>query len=116
MTPLEEMGQFATVVVDPPWPLAPIGLKSGGLTPDNAIDYPTMTITEIAALPIADCLADDALVFCWTVNKFLPQTFDIVSGWGCRYSFVMTWLKSGGVQTPVTPCFNTDVDCRGPQG
>ena len=108
MKPLEEMGKYKTVVVDPPWPLAPIGLKTGGLTTCNAIDYQMMSLKEIQEFPIAAALDDDALIFCWTVNKYIPDTYQIVESWGCRYAFTMTWVKGGGVQTPVTPCFNAE--------
>ena len=83
MKPLEDMGKFATVVVDPPWPLALIGLKTGGLTPANAMDYQMVPLEEIQAFPIGSVLDDDALVFCWTVNKFIPETYRIVESWAC---------------------------------
>ena len=108
MKPLEEMGRFATVVIDPPWHLEPIGLKTGGLTAYNRIDYVMMSLEEIATLPITAVLDDAAMVFCWTVNKYLPDTYGILQRWGLRYAFTMTWVKGGGVQTPVTPCFNAE--------
>ena len=95
MTPLEDMGQFATVVVDPPW-----DIQMGPVLPDSQwgitapnLPYERLSISDITDLPIADCLAENALVFCWTVNQFLLHTFSIVSAWGCSYWFTMTWRE-----------------------
>ena len=104
---LAEMGKFATVVIDPPWPLAPIGLKAHGWS-ELPIPYQTVSLQDIAAFPVGATLADDAMLFVWTVNKYLPDTFGLLAEWGCRYTFTMTWVKGGGVQTPVTPCFNSE--------
>ena len=113
MKPLDEMGKFATVVVDPPWPLAPLGLtkpsRDGGPPRFKAeLPYGTMGVDEIKAMPISSVSCHDAIVFCWTTNKFLPDTFGIVEAWGFIYKFVMVWHKSGGIQTPVTPSFNAE--------
>ena len=113
MKPLAEMGRYATVVVDPPWPLIPSGFshhrkQSAGGDMATQLSYETMPLEEIAALPVGDVLANDALVFCWTLNKFLPYTFTIMAEWGVTYAYTMTWVKPGGIQTPVTPCFNAE--------
>ena len=113
MKPLEEMGKFATVVVDPPWPLrlAPTLTKTGnhqkGSFAPN-LPYSTRTIDDISSLPIESLLDTDALVFCWTINQYLPQTFNIVEGWGCKYWFTMTWHKADGPQVPNAPKFNSE--------
>ena len=115
MKPLAEMGRYATVVVDPPWPLPMSGFnhrkvaggKGSGKTATE-LTYETMSLDGIAALPVGDVLADDALVFCWTVNRFLPYTFTIMAEWGVAYAYTMTWVKGGGIQTPVTPQFNAE--------
>ena len=109
MQPLEEMGKYATVVIDPPWPLPGIGLeKETGENIYGPTPYAMMTIGDIRSLPISEVLLPDAMVFCWTVNKWMPKTFDILGGWGLAYSFTMTWVKNGGIQTPVSPKFNAE--------
>ena len=113
---LSDMGKFKTVVIDPPWPLETIRLNTGGLRADNPLDYDTMSLAGIAAIPVCDVLDDDAFVFCWTVNRFLPATFRIVEGWGCKYSFTMIWHKNGGPQTPATAQFNGEYVVVGRKG
>ena len=100
------MGKFKTVVVDPPWDIATPSFTAHEFAPK--LVYPTMTVSEIGALPINSVLDDDSFVFCWTTSRFLQDAFEIMEDWQVRYSFLMTWVKGGGVQTPVTPCFNSE--------
>ena len=109
MKPLSAMGRFATVVIDPPWPMSNFGMVGNtGLSPENPISYDLMTLNDIRALPVHDCLDDNSYLFCWTLNRHVEATFSIVRGWGCDYSFLMTWVKNGGIQTPVSPMFNAE--------
>ena len=109
MKPLEEMGKFATVVIDPPWKVGFVGFSGGGLNKQyNDFDYSMMSLADIVALPVADVLADIALVFCWTTNKYLGDAIAMLPKWGLKYSFTMTWVKNGGPQAPNTPQYNAE--------
>jgi N6-adenosine-specific RNA methylase IME4 len=74
-------GRFNVVVSDPPWPLA-------------GLPYPTMSFEEIAAQAIPDLLTEDAVVWLWTTNGFLPQALEIGAGWGLTYRTTLTWAKN----------------------
>ena len=111
MRPLTQMGRFATVVIDPPWPLRRFGPKKAK---DFGFDYPTMELADIAALPIADLCAENARVFLWVGNKHLPIAFELLAGWHLTYSFTMAWVKPGGVKSPVSPMFNAEWVVVGP--
>ena len=54
LRPLEEMGRFAVVVVDPPWPLRKTGKRRD--RPNQAgrgdMGYRSMSLAEISALPV----------------------------------------------------------------
>ena len=108
MKPLEEMGKFATVVIDPPWPVAGLDLtkapNGAGYAPTGfkpgIWPYVLMPLSNIMAMPIGDVLADDALAFCWTTRKFLPDTFPIIQAWGLKYRLTMVWHKPDGPQMP----------------
>lgn len=127
LTPLESMGKFKTVVIDPPWNIAMgpvlykreksqgISQESGGSW-DTKMNYKPMDFHAIATLPINQLLEGDAFVFCWTVNSMLAQTFSLIETWGCKYSFTMTWAKQRGPQFPGKPCFNAEWIVVGRQG
>lgn len=111
LKPLEGMGKYATVAIDPPWdiPFGPILPKGGQWSKETMLPelpYPAMSLSTLKALPVCHTLADDALLFCWTVNKMLPHTFALVESWGTSYWFTMTWHKTNGMQMPNSPKYN----------
>ena len=110
---LANAGQYQTVVIDPPWLLAPFGPEKRA---DFAPDYEMMPFDHIEALPIADVLDKDAMVFLWTVNRYLPRAYDLLSAWGLTYTFTMAWVKPGGVKSPTSPMFNTEWVVVGKKG
>lgn len=108
MQPLEEMGRFATVVIDPPWPVSESNLTKDGREAYKPWAYPRMSLAEIRALPIPEILEDDAWVFVWSNNRFLPDALDCLAGWGLRYRTMYVWDKSAGVQMPSLPCYSAE--------
>ena len=108
------MGQFATVVVDPPWPVVALNyVRSRDYGP---MPYPTMSLDAIASLPVGDVLADDAWLFIWATNRFLGDAIALLPAWGVTYAFTMAWVKPGGVQAPGGPQFNAEWAVVGRRG
>ena len=129
--PLADMGRFATVVVDPPWPVVWFEgtltklerlqrSRKGGYQNKapgyTKMEYETMTIQEIAALPIGEVLADDALVFLWATQGTLRVGFDVLDDWGLEYSHVMTWHKPWGPKPLNKPMYNSEFAIVGKRG
>lgn len=90
--------KYRTIVADPPWHYDGFGVgrvpsgqvNDGRKTP---LPYPTMTVTEIAALPVGDLAEDDAHLYLWTTNRYLPLAFGVLEAWGFRYSMPIVWCK-----------------------
>jgi len=99
-------GKYKTIVVDPPWPVKKI-LRDKRPN-QGAFDYPTMTIEEIKAFPLAD-MADESgcHVYMWTTHKFLPTAFEIFQQWGVKYQCLLTWSKNVGM-TPFSFMYSTE--------
>lgn len=89
-------GKYGVIVADPPWPLRkiPRAVKPR----QQGWDYPTMTVAEIEAMPVAGLALPDAWLFLWTTHRYLPHAFGIAERWGFSYRFTMTWHKSTGFQ------------------
>lgn len=63
----------------------------------SRLTYPTMTVQQIAALPVA-CLAEpDTHLWLWTTNQFLHDGFEVMEAWGFKYLAPITWVKPSGV-------------------
>lgn len=75
-------GGFATVLVDPPWPL-----QSGEK------HYRTMSLARITALPVGQLAARDAHLWLWTTNALLPKAYEVAEAWGFTVRSPLTWVK-----------------------
>ena len=94
------MTLYRTIVADPPWPQKGAGPLRGRegfgdalCAASKPMPYPTMTIDEIAALPVAERAEKNAHLYLWTTNRFLPAAFVVAAAWGFEYSTVLTWAK-----------------------
>lgn len=114
MKSLEEMGQFATVVVDPPWKLPLINFTAHDFS--KALPYAQMTTEELTQLPIRAITKADGLVFCWCTNSTLGDALALIRAWGLAYKFTMVWIKPKGPQAPNSPCFNAEYVVVGRKG
>lgn len=56
-------------------------------------NYKTMSIAELCALPIADIVADDALLFQWVPTALKPEGLDVMRAWGFEYKTTAYWDK-----------------------
>lgn len=83
--------RFATLVLDPPWDWGDEGDVSqfGRARPE----YATMSIEQIAALPIANLAEQNAHIYLWITNRSLPKGFVLLEAWGFRYVTCLTWCK-----------------------
>ena len=88
---LSEIEGTEILVIDPPWKF---GSNSKAKPGRNAMrHYECMTDDEIAAIPIKDALAKNALVFCWTTVPMQFRSFEIVKRWGLKYKSELIWNK-----------------------
>ena len=86
---LIDKGQrFGTIYVDPPWQYGNQGTRA--CTDDN---YVTMTIEDIASLPVGELAAKDAHLHLWTTNAFLFECQRLFDAWGFEYKSMLVWCK-----------------------
>ena len=83
-------GKYRCIVADPPWDVKR-GCEWASNGPTRDLEYPTMSIEEIAALRIP--AHQDCVMFIWTINKYLRETYDIAEAWGFRPCQLLTWAK-----------------------
>ena len=92
------MTRYATIVADPPWKTMAGPLTGregfGDAQRSKPLPYPTMTVTQIMALPVRTVAADNAHLYLWTTNGYLRAAFAVARSWGFRYSTLLTWAKN----------------------
>jgi N6-adenosine-specific RNA methylase IME4 len=88
-------GGFAFIDADPPWLFRsyapPVDLDAS-----RAIEkhYPTMSIDEIKAMPVAEICAPDSHLALWATGPTMPQALEVMTSWGFTYSgFFLVWFK-----------------------
>lgn len=84
--------RFATVMADPPWRFTN---RTGKVAPEHKrlARYPTMTLEDICALPVADHLEETAHCYLWVPNALLPDGLQVLSAWGFDYKSNLIWHK-----------------------
>ena len=91
-------GKYRVIYADPPWsysnsmPDGSDGTRAMlATTPRD--HYPTMTLSEICALPVKTWAEDNAVLFLWTTSPLLEESFDVIRAWGFTYKTSFVWDK-----------------------
>jgi len=95
------MMSYSTLVADPPWTVKAGPLRSGyaegfiqhGNGRSLDLQYPTMSVDDIAALPVEALAAPDSHLYLWTINHYIEDAFRVARAWGFEYSTLLTWSK-----------------------
>lgn len=84
--------RFSTILADPPWRFIN---RTGKMAPEHRrlSRYGTMTLPEIAALPVAGIAADPAHLYLWVPNALLPEGIEVLRAWGFEYKSNIVWHK-----------------------
>lgn len=85
------MSGYHTIVADPPWDVMGGPPWGGGLS--KPLPYQTMSVEEIAALPVRDMVARTAHLYLWTINAYVEESYEIARLWGFKPSTLLTWTK-----------------------
>ena len=86
--------KYDLIVADPPWQIKKIKRKAR--SSQKQMDYLTMPLEEIKALPVQDLAAKDAIIFMWTIQKYLFDARDVLASWGFEYLCMGVWQKTYG--------------------
>lgn len=88
-------GGYRIIYPDPPWRFktyAPARARS------RAPRYPTLSLPEIRALPVADAAASNSLLAMWVYDPMLPEAISLAEVWGFKFVTVLfRWLKSNDI-------------------
>ena len=80
--------KFGAIYADPPWSYDNQGTRA---STDN--HYGTMTVGEIAALPVGELAAERSHLWLWTTNAFLFECPRLFEAWGFEFKSSYVWVK-----------------------
>jgi len=84
--------KYKTIYADPPWQFAN---RTGKVAPENKrlSRYPTMTLDEIEALPVAEAADERSHLYLWVPNALLPDGLAVMKACGFEYKTNLIWEK-----------------------
>jgi N6-adenosine-specific RNA methylase IME4 len=88
--------KYRTIVADPPWRYQDVTRMSARTAEAH---YPTMKVSEIAALPVAELAEDNAHLYMWVTNPIITEQrtdaspLSVVRAWGFEAKTLLTWVK-----------------------
>jgi len=87
---------YKTILADPPWSYQQkLGRgKKEGDTTRGGVPYSTMTLEQIASLPIQTLADDHCMLFLWTTNSHIHEALHVMEKWGFEYKTTITWVKN----------------------
>jgi N6-adenosine-specific RNA methylase IME4 len=85
-------GGYSTVLADPPWRFKN---RTGKVAPEHKRlrRYETMSLDEIAELPVNNVCAKNAHLYLWVPNALLLEGLEVMKSWGFRYVSNIVWAK-----------------------
>ncbi len=85
------MGQYRTIIADPPWQY-----RNGGCQGGVNEQYPTMENEAICRLPVSQLAAPDAVLLLWATWPKLTDALQVMAAWGFDYLTGLPWVKIAG--------------------
>ena len=85
--------KFRVLYADPPWSYSDKA-DSGSVQAGGAeLHYPSMTIAELCALPVASICEPNAVLFLWVTSPLLFESAAVFKAWGFGYRASFVWDK-----------------------
>lgn len=104
-------GPFQLLYADPPWATVLWSGDERTPTQKRAEDhYPTLSLAQLAAIPVEQAAANSALLAMWTIGSHLDQTLALGRAWGFTYSTdLFYWAKQRRLRPDQIDLFTGDV-------
>lgn len=103
-------GRFGCILADPPWAFETHSGET--MTPHRCAEdhYQTMTLEQMAALPVGDIAAKDCALFMWVVGSHLEESFALARAWGFTFKTdAFYWLKQKLIGANQIDLFTGDI-------
>ncbi|WP_224406147.1 MT-A70 family methyltransferase [Afifella sp. IM 167] len=87
--------RYGVIYADPEWEQkawSDLGLEKAACN-----HYPVSPTEEIAARPVGDIAAADAILFLWATVPHLADALGVMAAWGFAYKSSAVWVKESGL-------------------
>lgn len=84
-------GHYSAILADPPWSYRMYSEAGHAKSPEA--HYTTMSMPQIARLPVRELAALDCYLFLWSTWPHLQQALHVMTSWGFDYVTGGSWTK-----------------------
>jgi len=89
--------KYKIIYADPPWSYQNGGVPQGGVD----VQYKTMKLSDIKALPIQSISADPSVCLLWATFPQLQEALEVMKAWGFQYKTLgFSWVKTNKDGSP----------------
>jgi N6-adenosine-specific RNA methylase IME4 len=88
--PFPGNGPYRVGVIDVPWPYEQ---RTEDPSHRAVRPYPTLSLAQICALPVASIMHTDSILWVWTTNLFMRHAYTALDAWGFEERTILTWAK-----------------------
>lgn len=89
---MAENKKYRVIYADPPWQYRVYSQKGAGRSAES--HYPTMSISDIRSLPVAELADKDCALFLWVTMPCLMEGLSVLDAWGFTYKTIaFVWVK-----------------------
>lgn len=91
-------GHYGAILADPPWSFE-VWSKDTGNGRSAESHYSTMSMRQIARLPVDELAAKDCVLFMWACWPSIADALKIIDAWGFAYKTCgFDWMKADNTQ------------------
>ncbi len=83
---------YGVICADPPWSFGD-KLRMSDVKRGADAHYTTMSVADIATLPVNEWAAKDAVLALWFPGSFFEEICAVARSWGFKPKQIVTWLK-----------------------
>ena len=91
------MKKYNIIYADPPWHYgskSAVNNTKGSAIKPLSEHYNTMTLTQMADIPVINIVHDDAACFMWVTDSHLDEALIVMKAWGFKYKTIaFNWIK-----------------------
>ena len=97
MIPELQGNRYGAILADPPWHFETWSEKGKDRSAEQ--HYHTMSIPDLALMPVGELAASDCVLFCWATWPLLRQALHVLDAWGFEYkTCAFDWMKADNTQ------------------
>jgi len=86
--------KYDVILADPPWAFRTFAKKDQTPHRTKEDHYKTMSLEDLAAIPVNEWAADNCALFMWVVDSNLPDAMKLIEAWGFTYKTIaFNWVK-----------------------